>query len=267
MFFIILATAGLALFIYWVITRKFGIRELDGAIFRSNSMPYYLPAAVVCGWLGLYIVATSLAKDLTQQLPNWQQEFITYSIFAFVEVVIIVFILAAAQRYFTAGIAGFGLHTKGILTDIAAAAAMFIAVWPLVTGALYLIVKIGTIIDGQDFQMQQNEGLVVILEDSQLSLRILMIFFAAVITPIFEELVFRGLVQSYFRNIGYGPWRAIFMASIIFSLLHPWMHLPALMILSIAMGYAYEKSGSLLRSIFIHCFFNSAMIAFALLGA
>jgi membrane protease YdiL (CAAX protease family) len=262
----ILATAGLALFIYWAVTRKFGRRELDRAIFRSNSMPDYLPVTVVCGWLGIYIITAQLAKSLTQQMPNWQQEFIAYSIFAFVEVVIIVFILAAARRYFTAGLAGFGLHAKGVLKDIAVAAAIFIAVWPLVTAALFLIVKIGTIIEGPDFQMEQNEGLTVILENSQLSLRILMIFFAAVITPIFEELVFRGLVQSYFRNIGYSPWQAVFIASIIFSLLHPWMHLPALIILSVAIGYAYERSGSLLRSIFIHCFFNSAMIAFALLG-
>jgi membrane protease YdiL (CAAX protease family) len=32
------------------------------------------------------------------------------------------------------------------------------------------------------------------------------------------------------------------------------------------MGYAYEKSGSLLRSIFIHLLFNGLTIAFALLN-
>ena len=143
---------------------------------------------------------------------------------------------------------------------------MFIAVWPLVLAAIFLVMKIGRIIEGPDFQMQQNEGLAVILENDQWSLRLLMIFFATILTPIFEELVFRGLLQSYLRDIGYSPWRTIFIASIIFSVLHPWMHLPALLILSVCMGYAYEKSGSLLRSIFIHCFFNSATIAFALLG-
>jgi uncharacterized protein len=98
-----------------------------------------------------------------------------------------------------------------------------------------------------------------------LSLRILTIFFAAVLTPIFEELVFRGLLQNYMRNLNYGPWQSIFMASIIFSVLHPLMHLPAIMVLSVCMGYAYEKSGSLLRPIFIHIFFNASTIALALL--
>jgi membrane protease YdiL (CAAX protease family) len=259
------AAAGLALFIYWAITRKLGRGELDKAIFRSNSMPYYLPASVVIGWLALYMVASGLAEGLTGEMPDWQQKLVTYSIFALVEIVIIVFVLAAAEKYFAAGLSGFGLRANGILKDMAAGATMFVAAWPLVMGALYLVVRIGTIIEGPDFQMQQNEGLAVILENNQWGLRIFVIFFAAVITPIFEELLFRGLVQSYFRNIGYGPWRTIIVASIIFSALHPWMHLPALMILSVFMGYAYEKSGSLLQSIFIHCFFNSASIAIALL--
>ncbi|OHB56728.1 MAG: hypothetical protein A2173_00585 [Planctomycetes bacterium RBG_13_44_8b] len=261
---LVMSLVSVTLLAVWLIRTRLGTKALIETEYRRNSMPYYLPVAVVCGWLGIYIIAAQLTKNFAQQLPDWQQEFITYSIFAFVEAVIIVFILVAARKYFTAGLAGFGLHTKGILNDIAAAAAIFIAVWPLVTAALFIVVKVGTIIEGPDFQMEQNEGLVVIFENSQLSLRILMISFAAVLTPVFEELVFRGLVQSHFRNLGYSPWQAIFIASVIFSLLHPWMHLPALMILSIAMGYAYEKSGSLLRSIFIHSIFNSTMIAFAL---
>jgi len=68
------------------------------------------------------------------------------------------------------------------------------------------------------------------------------------------------------RDLDYSPWQSIFIASIIFSILHPLMHLPALLILSVCMGYAYERSGSLLRPIFIHLFFNAVTIAFALLG-
>jgi membrane protease YdiL (CAAX protease family) len=265
-FMIISVLAGLALFIYWVVKTRFGRGTLDRAGFRANSMPYYLPFVVIFGWLGIYLVASNLARDLTAQMPDWQQKLVVYSVFVMIEAVIIVFVLVSAKRHFQAGLAGFGLRAKGVLGDIGAAAAMFIAVWPLVMGAIFLIIKIGRVFEGPDFQMQQNEGLAVILENKELSLRLLMIFFATILTPVFEELVFRGLLQSCLRDIGYSPWRTIFIASIIFSALHPWMHLPALLILSVCMGYAYEKSGSLLRSIFIHCFFNSATIAFALLG-
>jgi membrane protease YdiL (CAAX protease family) len=182
-----------------------------------------------------------------------------------VEVVIVAFILCSAKRFFDAGLSGLGFGRKGILGDIASAAAMFIAVWPLVMAALYIVIAVGKLIAGPDFQMEQNEGLTVILQYEQWSLRILMIFFAMILTPVFEELLFRGLVQSYLRSLCLSPWQAIFIASVIFSLLHPLMHFPALLILSIAMGYAYEKSGSLLRPIFIHLFFNASTIAFALL--
>ncbi len=264
-FMIISALAGLALFIYWAAKNRFGRGSLDRADFRANFMPYYLPFAVIFGWLGLTLAASNLAENLTAKLPDWQQKFTVFSFFVVIEIVVIAFILASAKKYFETGLYGFGLRTGGIFRDIATAAAMFIAVWPLVLAAIFLVIKIGRIIEGPDFQMQQNEGLTVILESKQLSLRLLMIFFATILTPVFEELIFRGLLQSHLRNIGYSPWETIIITSIIFSVLHPWMHLPALLILSVCMGYAYERSGSLLRSIFIHFFFNSATIAFALL--
>jgi hypothetical protein len=147
-----------------------------------------------------------------------------------------------------------------------AAAGIFIVAWPMVLVLLYVVLFIGRAIVGPEFQIERNEGLKVILENNELSLRILMVLFAVVVTPIFEELVFRGLLQSYLRNLGYGPWMSILIASILFSVLHPLMHFPALLVLSVAMGYAYEKSGSLLRPIFIHFFFNGLTIAFALAG-
>jgi membrane protease YdiL (CAAX protease family) len=265
-FIIISALAGLALFIYWAVKNRFGRGTLERAIFRQNFMPYYLPFAVIFGWLGLYLVTSNLAENLTAQLPDWQQKLAVYSSFVLIEIVIIVFIFISARRYFEGGLSGFGLSLKGVFKDIVSAAAMFVAVWPLVLAAIFLIIRIGRLIEGPDFQMQQNEGLAVILENKQWSLRLLMIFFATILTPIFEELIFRGLLQTYLRDLDYSPWQSIFIASIIFSILHPLMHLPALLILSVCMGYAYERSGSLLRSIFIHCFFNSATIAFALLG-
>ena len=265
-FMIISALAGLALFIYWAVKNRFGRGTLERAIFRQNFMPYYLPFAVIFGWLGLYLVTSNLAENLTAQLPDWQQKLAVYSSFVLIEIVIIVFIFISARRYFEGGLSGFGLSLKGIFKDIVSAAAMFVAVWPLVLAAIFLIIRIGRIIEGPDFQMQQNEGLAVILENKQWSLRLLMIFFATILTPIFEELIFRGLLQTYLRDLDYSPWQSIFIASIIFSILHPLMHLPALLILSVCMGYAYERSGSLLRPIFIHLFFNAATIAFALLG-
>jgi len=265
-FILVLNAAGIVLLIRWLAMTGFGTKALDRVEQRRNFMPYYLPVGVIFCWLLLYVVSSNLAESLTSEMLGWQQKLATYSFFVAIEIVVIVFIIFSVRKYFEDGLYGFGLRVRGIFRDIAAAAGIFVAAWPLVFIALLIVLQLGRFFVGPDFQMERNEGLTVILEYKQWSLRILMIFFATILTPIFEELVFRGLLQSYLRNIYYGPWPSIFIASTLFSVLHPVMHFPAIFALSVAMGYAYEKSGSLFRSIFIHIFFNASAIVFALLG-
>lgn len=257
---------GVALFLYWLFRTGFGKRALDGAAVRPNCLPFYTVFTVLFGWLCITVFASKFIANATSQMPEWRQNLILYSALVAIEIVIIGLILGSAERFFDGGLRGLGLRKTGIVGDFVSAVAIFIAAWPLVLGAIWVVIIVGKLIVGPDFQMEQNEGLTVILQYEQWPLRILMIFFATILTPIFEEIIFRGLVQSYLRGIGLSVWQAIFIASVVFSLLHPLMHFPALLILSIAMGYAYEKTGSLLRPIFIHLLFNGLTIAFALLN-
>ncbi len=56
-------------------------------------------------------------------------------------------------------------------------------------------------------------------------------------------------------------WLAILISSGLFTTIHANTgHWPALFVLGICLGYAYEKSGSLIRPIFIHSLFNAASI-------
>jgi len=252
--------------IKWLAQTAFGTKSLENSPPRPNFMPYYFPFIVLLGWLSLASFGSTVAESLTSELTDWRQKFATFSFFFTVEVVAVFFIIFSAQKFFINGLHGFGLRIKGLFGDLLSSAGVFIIVWPFVTLSLALVVVVGEYFLGSDFQMQKNEGLAVLLEYKQMSLRILMIVFAAGLTPIFEELVFRGLLQTYFReSLGYKPWVGIFITSAIFSVLHPLMHLPAIFILSVAMGYVYEKSGSLWRPMFIHCIFNSSQIAMALL--
>lgn len=265
-FCLILAASGFLL-VRWFALTEFGTKSLDSAVRRPNFMPYYFPFAILFGWLVLSALGSGVAESLTSDLMDWRQKFANYSVFFAIEIAAMVFIVKSANLYFENGLAGFGLRIKGIFQDFAAAVVTFITVWPFVMIALAMVVYIGKLIVGPQFDMQKNEGLEVLLGYSQTSLRILMILFAAVLTPIFEELIFRGLLQTHLReNLGYGPWKSIFFVSAIFAALHPLMHFPAIFILSLAMGYVYEKSGSLFRSIFIHTLFNSTSIAFALMS-
>jgi len=63
----------------------------------------------------------------------------------------------------------------------------------------------------------------------------------------------------------YGAWAAILISSGLFAATHAeTSHWPAMFVLGLSLGYAYEKSGSLFRPIFIHSLFNAVSILAAL---
>jgi hypothetical protein len=93
----------------------------------------------------------------------------------------------------------------------------------------------------------------------------MIVFTTIVVVPFAEELVFRGMLQTLLRSYIVRPWPAIIIASFIFIIFHiDTLHWPALFVLALCLGYAYEKSGSLFRSIFIHSMFNALSVVSAL---
>ena len=77
-----------------------------------------------------------------------------------------------------------------------------------------------------------------------------------------------GAALAAMRRSGmerYGAWAAILISSGLFAATHAeTSHWPAMFVLGIGLGYAYEKSGSLFRPIFIHSLFNAVSIMAAL---
>ncbi len=85
---------------------------------------------------------------------------------------------------------------------------------------------------------------------------------AVIAAPIFEEILFRGLLQSTLVNT-FGPrhrWAILGLSAIVFGIVHlgavPLHTLPALAGLGLVLGYLYEKTGSLWPSILVHAGFN-----------
>lgn len=81
---------------------------------------------------------------------------------------------------------------------------------------------------------------------------------AIVLAPLAEELFFRGLVQTFLVRVVGNRWLAIALASVAFGIVHfQQPHaVPALAVLALLLGYAYERTGSLLPPILIHALFN-----------
>ena len=89
----------------------------------------------------------------------------------------------------------------------------------------------------------------------------LFIFTSVIIAPIYEELLFRGIILPKLLN-RFGHIKSIMISSIIFSILH--FHFPALLplfILSVVLSYLYLITGSLWSSIFLHALFNGITVA------
>ena len=81
---------------------------------------------------------------------------------------------------------------------------------------------------------------------------------AVAVAPIAEEFFFRGLLQTFLAGIARNRWLAIGLTAIVFGIVH--LSQPhtivALTAFGVLLGYAYERTGSLVPSIMIHAVFN-----------
>lgn len=90
---------------------------------------------------------------------------------------------------------------------------------------------------------------------------ILLFATVAVIAPLLEELLFRGLLQNSFAN-RMSIWAAIALSSAVFAAIHFQLYaFPALMALGAVFGYIYHKTGSLRVTILLHMINNAAALA------
>lgn len=117
---------------------------------------------------------------------------------------------------------------------------------------------------GMEIELQ--EAMQFIAQGS-LWIRVLFILMAVVAAPLFEELVFRGLLFPYLvKHTGLAG--GILLVSMLFALMH--LHTASLVpifLLSAALCIAYWRTGSLWVSIGMHAIFNAtSILALILMG-
>lgn len=80
---------------------------------------------------------------------------------------------------------------------------------------------------------------------------------AVLMAPVFEEIVFRGIIQKGLINKCFRPQKAIWITAILFGLVHmnPWQFVGAVL-LGYVLGLVYHKTNSLLLAILLHGFNN-----------
>jgi membrane protease YdiL (CAAX protease family) len=255
--------AGLVIFACWVRKTSLGRKSLADSVPRRNNMPLYLPIIPLFIWFGTVTLITSIAPLLFSNLQDWQNDFLDNLILGISELTAIAVIIFLARIHFTRRLKGFGLNIKTIVKDFFAAFMNLLAVWPLIVSAMVITIYFGELFCGQEYEIQQHEQLKLVTEHSQLLSRILIIVVAVIIVPLLEELLFRGLFQTTIRSYieafrsllvpqnkaeeerttdRNGAWLAIVISSVLFTVTHANAgHWPALFVLGVCMGYAYEK--------------------------
>ena len=105
-------------------------------------------------------------------------------------------------------------------------------------------------------------------DEYSVELLVTVIVSAVILAPLFEELIFRGLLQtSLLHLLGGRRWVTLLITALIFSITHWWVvswhGLVPLFVIGLVFGYVYERTGSLLTPILCHALFNGINIAIA----
>lgn len=99
-------------------------------------------------------------------------------------------------------------------------------------------------------------------------LLVLVVLGAAVATPLVEEAMYRFALQNALVLALRSGWWGIVATAMLFAIMHlgvvPWRALPPLVLLGVAFGLLYERSGSLMAAVIMHGLFNALMIALTL---
>lgn len=143
------------------------------------------------------------------------------------------------------------LLSKGLFLGILGA----LATIPLVLAATVIVQDL---MNRAGAAAPEEHQLLVVFQQPSMIDRLLVILSAVILAPLFEELTFRGHLQSAIRKATGNPWFAVAAASALFALVHGilWM-MPPLFILAIGLGYVYERTRNIWANILIHALFNA----------
>jgi len=262
---ILIFVVGVAVFALWLIRTSLGRTALLDSPSRRNRMAPYLPFVPFFIWLVGVVILQVFIQRVTGTIAGWRGLFLDNLVFSVAELTAAAAALVIARTTFARGLRGFGLRVRTIPRDLKLAALYLLAVWPVVFAMIIVTTEVGKLLFGKQFAIPPHPGLDIIMESGALPLRVLIVVLAVVVAPLVEEMLFRGLVQTTFRSYTNRPWLAIIFTSLLFATFHTnGTHWPALFVLGMGLGYAYEKSGSLFRPIFMHALFNGITIAAAI---
>jgi membrane protease YdiL (CAAX protease family) len=146
-------------------------------------------------------------------------------------------------------------------------AAATLLLWPVMTCVSTVAALIAGWVRGQAVDAIAHTTLRQLAATPSGAWPALMAILVVLVVPVLEEVMYRGLLQRAIAALDLGRFAAIGGASAIFVLMHLGtvsVHaLPALLLLSLGLGWTYERTGRLAAPIAMHVLFNALNLALA----
>ena len=162
-------------------------------------------------------------------------------------------ILACSQR----PLAEFGLKVQPFFTQVRDGAIGFL---------LALVPMAPLMLLTASLRNHDNQNVLLkLLADKPEPTTVAVICFTAVVAaPLFEEMLFRVILQGWLTTI-VKPWAAILVTAVAFAAIHGVIDGIALLPLAGVLGYVFHRRHSYLAVVVIHGLFNATMLTLALL--
>ncbi|HVT79761.1 MAG TPA: CPBP family intramembrane glutamic endopeptidase, partial [Phycisphaerae bacterium] len=188
--------------------------------------------------------------------------------------------LIVIPRFFREGFAGWGLSWRQLAAGVGRGLTGFSVVYPIVFAVMF---GVSLLYEKVGHKVPEHPTMEAFGETQALWEKAFLLFVAVGVAPFMEELFFRGVVQTTLVQYGWGAlvpqfmpkgavpldarpsaahrWGAIAIASLGFAFMHQLEHVPIIFVLSLGLGYVYERTGILWASIALHAAFNGLEMA------
>ncbi len=156
----------------------------------------------------------------------------------------------------------FGVKRGGVAREMGSGVVLYLATLPVF---LFTTLAYQAFLTAMGYKILMQDVVSVFLAPQPPVFLALRLFFAAVVAPVAEEILFRGVLLPLLgRSIG--ACRAVLLSSLLFALLH--FHIPSLVplfVLALAFSFAYIHSRNIIVPIVMHILFNSVNLAFLMM--
>ena len=222
---------------------------------RVDPLLYLVPLALVMIvlWLMVGSMWAGAYRDAGVATPTPQQVALQAMLVPLVPMLVGMFVLMRRSKRAVVGLE-LGQISGGVLWGLIGITVALPIVWWSLRGTLWIWEYFG-------YQHAAKHNLLLELDRTpEWWIRGMIVVAAVVVAPVFEELLFRGLLQTSLRKISTSPVVAIGLASLVFAVIHPHWQAPPIFVLSVFIGALYEVSRNLWAAIVMHAAFNAFAI-------